>query len=609
MKVLLSGYFGFGNVGDEAILESMVEGFRSHDPDIQITVLSSRPEETAKTYNVKAVSRWKLRTIIKSIKASDILVSGGGGLLQDITGRFTLLYYLGIIYLAKFYRKRTAIVGQGFGPIKRFVNRIITKRILNKVDLIILRDKESFEGISKFGIRKPSIHVSADVTLTLPQTNKERKEELLRIEGIEKKEAPIFGISIRRPSKSLSKSRAETYYKTIASVLDAIIDKYHAQFVFIPFHYPKDVVESAKIINLMKNPVHIVVREYVARDMIGLIGAMDLFVGMRLHSMVFSAMEGVPMVGIAYDPKVKAFLNSIGQDSIDVEDVDRESLIKLITHTCENREEIKSHLMTTLPELKTKAKTNFEIFFNFFKPEPVINILGVKIDNLSTDEAINEIDLFVRSRKPNLVFTPNPEMIVYAKRHKDFMETLNEADLSLPDGVGLVWASKVLRHPVKERVSGIDLIPRIAELAQRQKYKVYLLGSKPGIAGGAAEYLQKKYPDLKIVGTYHGFFNKEDEVKVIENIAMTEPHILIVGMGSPKQETWLAQKFKQLKVPVSIAVGGSLDVLAGKVKRAPKWMQRTGLEWLFRLLKQPWRIIRQIRLLKFVLLVLLRRDS
>jgi len=604
MKVLLSGYFGFGNIGDEAILESMVKGLREEKPEVQITVLSARPEETSRIYNVNAVSRWKLGSITKSIKESDIVISGGGGLLQDITGRFTLLYYLGIIWLANFYKKRTAIVGQGFGPIKRIINRIITRRILNKVDLIILRDQESYEAISKFGIKKPAVHVAADVTLNLPETNADRRAELLRIEGIEKKGGPLIGISIRRPSKKLSKMKSEAYFRTIAASLDKVIDKYQAQFVFIPFHYPKDVVESAKIINMMKNPVHIVVKEYAPKDMIGLIGAMDLFVGMRLHSLIFSAMEGVPMAGIAYDPKVSSFLSSIGQKSIDVEEVETDSLVKIITDAHENREDIASHLSSSLPELRNKAKSTFGIFFDFFKPDPILNIGGVKIDNLNMDEAVSEIDLFVRSRKPNIVFTPNPEMIVYANRHKDFKEIINDADLKLPDGVGLLWASNVLKNPLKERVSGIDLIPRVAELAERQKYKVYLLGSKLGVAAGAEEFLKKTYPNLQIVGTYHGFFKADEEVKLIENIAMTEPQILIVGMGSPKQERWLSDKYRQLNVPVSIAVGGSLDVLAGKVRRAPKWMRRSGIEWLWRLLKQPWRIVRQIRLLKFVWLVL-----
>jgi len=608
MKVVLSGYFGFGNIGDEAILEAMVRGLRSHAPDIEITVLSANPSLTEKAYNVKAASRWRLRSIMRSIKESDVVISGGGGLIQDVTGPFTLIYYLGIIYLAKWYRKKTVIIGQGLGPIKRLLNRIIARWILSKVDLIIVRDEESYQNLSNFGIKRGEKHFTSDVTLMLPQTDSEKKTELLRAEGIERGEGPLIGISIRKPSRRIPKAKAEVYYKTIASALDSLIEKLHAQFIFIPFHYPKDVIESAKIINLMKNSVHIVVREYGARDVMGLIGSMDLFIGMRLHSMIFSAMEGIPMVGVAYDPKVKAFLNSIGQKSINVEDVTEEMFIKLVEDAWENREAIKEKLNRILSDLKAEASSSFEIFFKFFKTEATLNILGIKIDNLTIDEALREIDLFVRSRKPHLVVTPNPEMVVMANKDKDFKEILNEAHLNLPDGAGLLWAAKVFKKPLKEKVSGVDLIPRIAELAERQKYKIYLLGSKSGIAAGAAGYLQKQYPNLKIVGTYHGFFNKEEELKVIENIALTEPDILIVGMGSPKQEKWLGHKLNVLNIPVSIAVGGSLDVLAGKVKRAPKWMRMTGLEWFWRLLRQPWRIMRQWRLFKFVWLVLTRKS-
>lgn len=295
MRIVLSGYFGYGNIGDEAILEALILGIRDKFPSAQITVLSREPEKTEETYNVKAVSRFNFRKIRKALSDSDILISGGGGLIQDVTGPFTIPYYLGIVQLAKRMRKLTVILGQGFGPVRGAIGRLMAKSVLNSVDLIIVRDERSANDLLALGVRKPPIHVAGDLTPMIPLLSNNMSQAILKMEGIERAGKNLIGISIRHPSKKLSNEKAKAYYSTIASAADHIIERHDAKLIFIPFHYPSDIIESSKIINLMRNPVNIVLREYAPVEMLGIISQLDAMIGMRLHSLIFSAMAGVPI--------------------------------------------------------------------------------------------------------------------------------------------------------------------------------------------------------------------------------------------------------------------------------------------------------------------------
>jgi N-acetylglucosaminyldiphosphoundecaprenol N-acetyl-beta-D-mannosaminyltransferase len=604
MKIVISGYFGFGNIGDDAILEAMILGLRRESPSSEITVLSNTPEKTAELYNVKAVNRWKFSAIKRAVKKCDLFISGGGGLIQDVTGMRTVAYYLGLIYLAKFFKKTTVVMGQGFGPINNPLNKIIVRWVLNKVDLIIVRDERSSDDMIAMGIKRPPIHVAGDLTPMLLMLKGEAAKEILRSEGIEVGKKPLIGISIRHPSKKLSKVNASAYYKTIAASADRIIEDFGAKLVFIPFHYPTDIIESAKIINLMKNPVNMILREYSPVEVLSIISQMDLFIGMRLHSLIFSAMASVPMVGIAYDPKVKTFLKLIDQKWIDIADIFTGSLAPLIKDVWSKRAAAKKALEPWSKDLYIKAKLNFNILSGFLSSINVRDILGIKFDNLKMAEIVEKIDSFIRSKTPHLVVTPNPEIIVSSQSDEDLREIINSASLRLADGIGIIWASRILKRPIKERVTGIDLTLELANLAQKNEYRIFLLGSKSGVAEGAAEFLAQKFPKIQIVGTYHGYFEGHEEDKLIENIKSLKPEILLIGLGSPRQEKWAAANLDSFGVPVCLTIGGSMDVLSGKAKRAPVWMRRVGLEWLYRLLKEPWRFRRQLSLIRFVLLVI-----
>lgn len=226
-----------------------------------------------------------------------------------------------------------------------------------------------------------------------------------------------------------------------------------------------------------------------------------------------------------------------------------------------------------------------------------MKFLNTHIDNLTMKEAINKIDELIINKKPSYVVTPNVDHIVKLERDNEFKDVYNKADLILTDGMPLVWISKLKNTPIKEKVSGSDLFPRVCELATERKYSLFLLGAAEGVADKAAEKLKGKYDGLNIVGTYspsYGFEKNEDEIKkIIQIINKVKPDILAVGVGAPKQEKFIYKYKDRLNVPISLAIGASLDFEAGNVTRAPKWMQNIGLEWFYRLCMEPKRMFKR----------------
>lgn len=233
-----------------------------------------------------------------------------------------------------------------------------------------------------------------------------------------------------------------------------------------------------------------------------------------------------------------------------------------------------------------------------------VHILGVPIDVLTMEQALAKIEEFIAQQTPHQIVTANAEMVMLAQEDKDFNQILQEADLVSGDGAGVVWASGKFGSKLPERVTGVDLVTYLLPVAAQRGYRLFLLGSAPGVAETAGQKMQEKYPDLKIVGTQDGYFQPENEQTILEMIKQAQPDILLVALGFPRQEKWIKKQAAFLKVPVAVGVGGTLDVFAGKAVRAPLWMQKSNLEWLYRLLKEPQRALRMLALPKFVLRVL-----
>ena len=223
-----------------------------------------------------------------------------------------------------------------------------------------------------------------------------------------------------------------------------------------------------------------------------------------------------------------------------------------------------------------------------------VNVCRVLIDNVTMQESLDAIENLIVIGKPSYVTTPNIDHIMLYNNNPEFAKCYDETSLCLADGMPILWAAKFLGTPLKAKVSGSDLVPRICELANHKGYKLFFLGGRPGAADAAIKKLRTTLLNLKIVGSYappFGFEKDESELrKIVSMIKDAKPDILFVGLGAPKQEKWINKYYQELGVPVSLGVGVTFEFIAGIVKRAPLWMQQAGLEWFWRLCMEPGRL-------------------
>ena len=236
-----------------------------------------------------------------------------------------------------------------------------------------------------------------------------------------------------------------------------------------------------------------------------------------------------------------------------------------------------------------------------------VRILGVWVDDVTYEDMLACLEAFIATGGAHQVATVNPEFVIAARRDPEFQAILNAADLCLPDGVGLLWAGRMLGRPLRQRVTGSDGVWHIAELAARRGYRLFLLGAAPGVAEEAAHRLCVRYPGLTVAGTYAGSPAIEEEDAIVKRVRAAHTDILLVAYGHPRQDKWLARNLARSGAAVGIGVGGALDFVAGVAVRAPRWMQRLGMEWLYRLWREPWRWRRMLALPQFAGLVMWER--
>ncbi len=235
-----------------------------------------------------------------------------------------------------------------------------------------------------------------------------------------------------------------------------------------------------------------------------------------------------------------------------------------------------------------------------------VNILGVNVDMVTIDEAADKIYSFLGTDKMHSVYTPNSEIIMLAYKDSEFCDILNRSELLTADGIGVVYASRILKKPLAERAAGYDIAVKVLEKISGGKYKLFLFGGKPGVAEEAKANLEKRYSGINIVGCRNGYFKSDEEQGIIDEINESGADIVFVCLGAPMQEKFIDRNRAKLKVKVAMGIGGSLDVFAERAERAPEFWCKTGLEWFYRLMKEPKRIGRMMALPKFGLTVLFK---
>jgi polysaccharide pyruvyl transferase CsaB len=365
-KIMISGYYGFNNTGDEAILKSMVSAFKEKIPQAKITVLSCNPLQTSQTYKVKAINRLHLIKVIRCLRNVSLFISGGGGLLQDSTGKgWSILYYLGLILIAKIVKVPVMIYAQGIGPITKKINKLLIKWILNKVKLITVRDNHSKKLLNNLGVSVPSIYVNSDPVFLLKKKN---INHIVDSHPYIKKlfnadDRPLIGVSVREYKSNGSDSK-----RIFAQAADYLIENYQAKIIFLPFQFDEDVHISKEILSLMKNQADVLKTKLEPEELLSLLTRLSLVVGVRLHSIIFSSMANIPFIALNYDPKVKYFVEDLGLSELLLEideDISLKNFQKKIEYIRKNNDKIKDILLKKVNNLEVKALANNELVFRF----------------------------------------------------------------------------------------------------------------------------------------------------------------------------------------------------------------------------------------------------
>ncbi len=364
MKVLLSGYYGFDNAGDDAVLYAIVQTLRTAMPDIEITVLSNQPEKTATQFHVQAVDRWGKTALLKAIKNCDVFISGGGSLLQDVTSKNGILYYLGLIKLAQLMKKKVMIYAQGIGPVTIGRNRMLVRKILNKADIITVRDLESRMELMQMGVYR-EIMVCSDPVMGIPadKIDKENGKIQLMQGGVAADSAkPILMVAARNWNNN------EKLFGEVAAYCDTAVQN-GWQIVFLPFHYPDDVDAGKRIVAQMHSSSSAVVLEenYTPQETMAILKNADMILGMRLHSLIMGAVMLKPMIALSYDPKVSSFMALLRQrECYGVETVTAQQL-EVAMQRLQNRSEKECIQQAGLVEIMMRqAKEPAELLMKLF---------------------------------------------------------------------------------------------------------------------------------------------------------------------------------------------------------------------------------------------------
>jgi len=353
-KVVLSGYYGFQNSGDDAILEAIVDEFNKSEESYELTVLSNAPLRTMKRYNVNSVNRFSFNEVKSELKSCDLFVSGGGTLLQDGTSSKSLWYYLGLLFLAKKYNKKTVVYASGLGPINRYINKVLTKIVLRKVDVITFRDNDSYKFFKKLKIEHKNVKITADPVFGLCGDVIMGKRYLEQIGFMDGK--PIIMVSIR-PWKD-----DELIIEEVSKFIKEINNKKDAHVLFIPMKYDEDIEITKNIAKKLDCNYNILDKGIDLKVLIGILSYADYLVSMRLHALIYGALNNRNLIGISYDPKIDGIMKDLQLSCyIDYKDVSSEKLIEYIEVIDNLDNNVLLHYRKSIEKLKKESTKTLKI--------------------------------------------------------------------------------------------------------------------------------------------------------------------------------------------------------------------------------------------------------
>ncbi len=346
-RILISGYYGFGNLGDEAILEALTCEIHRQRPDALLRVLTADPQR-ARQLGLEPVPRRNPRAVIRALWGSDLLLSGGGGLVQDSTGVGSVAYYLGLVALARLLGRRAMLFCQGWGPVQTPKGRLLARLLAPLADLATLRDEQSWKEVRATAPRVPA-RVTADPALLLDPPAPERMAQILQEEGLagDVGDGPLVGLAIRPwPGAPM---------EAMASALNSFAQATGARYVLVPFQPDRDTEPSRRLAESLGECAR-VTSPRPPRETLGLLGSLDLVVAMRLHALIFAAGQGVPVLGLSYDPKVERFCTRAGGLHLPLQGLDAASLGQALERLWREREALKAGIKERVAPMREAAR-------------------------------------------------------------------------------------------------------------------------------------------------------------------------------------------------------------------------------------------------------------
>ncbi len=355
MKLVVSGYYGFGNAGDEAMLAAVVQHLREVVPDVDIVALSQAPEVTRRMHGIGAAKRTSLRQVAREIAGADLFISGSGSLLQDVTSFRSLAYYLGLVAMARLMGKPVFFYSQGVGPLGSPWSRLLVRLVANRATAITVRDEPSCELLRAVGVRRPPIEVTSDPVFGLDlDASARRGREILACEGIPVS-SPIVVVSVR------PWDAGSGHLEAAALAADQAAGSLGATVVYVPFYKPGDVVASRAAVELMRERSHVLEGDYSPKEIASIVSDADLVIAMRYHALVFAVAAATPFVAVSYDPKIDGLLRAVGEKpgaraAGGRRAADGEALARRVTEVWARREEMRAALAAARPALAGAAR-------------------------------------------------------------------------------------------------------------------------------------------------------------------------------------------------------------------------------------------------------------
>lgn len=354
-KIVLSGYYGFDNIGDEAVLYSILSALRKEIKDVEVTVLSNNPDKTKALYGVKSVNRWKLKEVAKVIKESDLLISGGGSLLQDVTSGKTVPYYLAIVKIAQFYKKKVVFYSQGIGPVNKGFSRWLIKTVVNKVDGVYVRDAASKKLLEEIGIKQP-VGAALDPVLGIEVPEEEKRAQ----------NSKTVGIYIR---PWMDEAHDQNLIESMVPGLVYLMEQGY-RLCFIPMHYEQDREIACRLAKAVKKVasqnekvdketldknIEVIDKMLSIKEVMVYTSSFEMVIGMRLHSLIMAAASKVPVLALSYDPKVTEFMKEMElENCLNTTELTKQNFLEEVQKVEKAKEEQKEHLQKVLEAKKER---------------------------------------------------------------------------------------------------------------------------------------------------------------------------------------------------------------------------------------------------------------